>query len=124
DVFDQSERQRLNFGHTIGHAIEQCSDFKIAHGHAVAIGMVMITRASVTQKLIKPAALQSLIGLLKLNGLPYSCNYSIDALYKAALNDKKRRGDSINLVVPTDIGVTKIMPIRTEHLYQWLQMGM
>lgn len=40
DEFDTGERQKLNLGHTLGHAIERCSDFAVSHGHAVAIGTV------------------------------------------------------------------------------------
>ena len=47
DEFDTGERQLLNFGHTIGHAIEKLSDFQISHGSAVAIGMAIITQAEI-----------------------------------------------------------------------------
>ena len=46
DEFDHGERKLLNLGHTIGHAIENCSGYTIPHGHAVAMGMAMIARAS------------------------------------------------------------------------------
>lgn len=46
DERDTGVRQLLNFGHTIGHAIEKCSGFSITHGHAVAIGMVIVSRAA------------------------------------------------------------------------------
>ncbi|MEI6579117.1 MAG: 3-dehydroquinate synthase, partial [Eubacteriales bacterium] len=42
DEFDNGERQLLNFGHTLAHSIEKLSDYKISHGHAVAIGMVIV----------------------------------------------------------------------------------
>ena len=46
DEFDNGERRLLNFGHTPGHAVEILSKFGISHGHAVAIGMVIMTRLS------------------------------------------------------------------------------
>mgnify|MGYP002508152994 CR=1 FL=1 len=46
DEFEKGERKLLNFGHTIGHAIEKCSDYKISHGNAVAIGMVIATKGA------------------------------------------------------------------------------
>lgn len=46
DEFDRGNRQLLNFGHTIGHAVELLSDYRIPHGSAVAVGMIMITSAS------------------------------------------------------------------------------
>ena len=46
DEFDTGRRQLLNFGHTIGHAIEKATDFKISHGIAVGIGMALISKIS------------------------------------------------------------------------------
>ena len=46
DEFDTGVRGLLNFGHTIGHAVEKCSDFAVSHGRAVAIGMALITKAA------------------------------------------------------------------------------
>ena len=45
DEFDHGERQLLNFGHTLGHSIEALSDYEISHGHAVGLGMLLITKA-------------------------------------------------------------------------------
>ena len=51
DEFDNGSRQRLNFGHTIGHAIEARSDFQISHGQAVAAGMAIITKAAAANQM-------------------------------------------------------------------------
>lgn len=47
DEYDLGRRRTLNLGHTFGHAVEQCSDFSLLHGEAVAIGMATVTRAAV-----------------------------------------------------------------------------
>ena len=46
DEFDKRERKLLNFGHTVGHAIEKCSNYSVSHGNAVAIGMAIATKGA------------------------------------------------------------------------------
>ena len=47
DERDRGSRQLLNLGHTLAHAIEKCSQFSLSHGQAVAIGMILVTKAAV-----------------------------------------------------------------------------
>ena len=74
DEHDTGERRKLNFGHTVGHAIERCSGFSISHGQAVAIGMVIITRACVKKGITPPETLKTLLDVLTACGLPSTCN--------------------------------------------------
>ena len=104
DEFDNAERQLLNFGHTLGHAIEKLSAYEITHGHAVAIGMVMVTRAAEHRKWTKEPCLGRIIDILKKHGLPTDCLFEPNDLAIAALADKKRTGSFINLIVPIRIG--------------------
>ena len=55
DEFDRGQRALLNLGHTIGHAVEACSNFTILHGEGVAIGLAAITRAAVEKGICDPA---------------------------------------------------------------------
>ncbi|MBR2916169.1 MAG: 3-dehydroquinate synthase [Clostridia bacterium] len=100
DEFDTGLRQLLNFGHTIGHAIEKCSDFEISHGKAVAIGMVMAARGGAKTGLIKDDFSKEIASVNALNGLPVSADFSAEALLEAMLRDKKRSADNITLVLP------------------------
>ncbi len=75
DEFDQDTRQLLNFGHTVGHAIELCSEFSISHGSAVSMGMVLITRAAVRLGFCSPSALDELLTLLRAQDLPLDCPF-------------------------------------------------
>ena len=95
DEFDRGERQLLNLGHTFGHAIEACSNLTISHGSAVAMGMVLATRAAVRLGLCPAEDLEALISLLRSLGLPTECPYSAEELTSAALSDKKRSGAKI-----------------------------
>lgn len=124
DEFDKGERQLLNFGHTIGHTIEKLSSFKITHGHAVSIGMAIITKASYKLGLCDKSVSDELIKTLKNCGLPTECEYTADDIYKTALQDKKRMGDTITLVVPKTIGNCVLYEIPTGKLHDFIEKGL
>jgi len=123
DEFDENERRLLNFGHTIGHAIEKLSNYEISHGSAVAIGMVMMSRAAIRQELCPPECLDVLLGLLSYFGLPTKTEYSAEAIYEAALRDKKRGGDFITIIIPTDMGKCELKKVSVRSLLEWIEMG-
>jgi len=124
DEFDRGERQLLNLGHTVGHAIETLANYKISHGHAVAIGMVIETRAAVKKNLCPPECLAMLIELLERYALPTKTNYTAEELFEAALHDKKLMGGTIALAVPRAIGDCELMQISASALQDWIASGL
>ncbi|NLF80078.1 MAG: 3-dehydroquinate synthase [Clostridia bacterium] len=124
DEFDTGSRQLLNFGHTFGHAIETCSGFTVPHGRAVAMGMVIASRAAAARGLCGadcPARLmQTLLGL----GLPINCDYGADELYQAMLLDKKRDGDTFTIVLPERIGFCRLEKVNGRQLQEYLRLGL
>lgn len=124
DERDTGERRKLNFGHTVGHAVERCSNFSITHGQAVAIGMAIITRAGVKKGLTPPRTLKTLLDTLNACGLPATCGYSAEALAEAALGDKKRRGDQLALILPTTVGGCTVQNITVQELQAWIELGL
>ena len=124
DEFDLGTRQLLNLGHTVGHAIEACSEMRISHGSAVAIGMVIVTRAAASLGLCPEEDLTSLISLLKKLGLPTECSYSADELASVASADKKRAGSKITLVLPFGIGDSRLYPISVDELSSLIEKGL
>jgi len=124
DEFDRGERQLLNFGHTIGHAIERLSGYEIPHGHAVAIGMAVETRAAVEQSSAPPDCLYLLEDLLKHFDLPRSTDYPAHELFDKALQDKKRTGDTLTVVTPTGIGTCRLQRLPITELHAWIEMGL
>lgn len=123
DEFDTAARQLLNLGHTFGHAVEAASDFSISHGSAVAIGMVMITRAAVKKGFCKAETLDEIVSLLKQYHLPTEVPYPAAALLDIVRNDKKSAGSTVNLIVPEKIGHCRIVPIPTDDILDWLTAG-
>lgn len=124
DEFDNGSRQKLNFGHTIGHAIEARSDFQISHGQAVAAGMAIITKAAVVNQICQPYVYDDLITLLNQFSLPINTEYAADMLFESALSDKKRFGGTVNLIVPQEIGQCQVMPTRVTELEIFIKAGL
>ncbi len=116
DERDTGSRQLLNLGHTFGHAIEKNSGYRITHGHAVAIGMVMAARLAMKLELCAPDTVQRLIRTLERNQLPVASAYSAKDLTDAALADKKRTGGKLTLVLPAKIGGCVLYPVCVDQL--------
>ena len=117
DEFDRGARQLLNLGHTAGHAIETLSGYRIAHGHAVAIGLAIMARAFCRDAAEIEAA------LIKL-GLPTRTEFSPEQLAQAALADKKRAGERITLVIPRAIGDCVLREVPVDTLPDIFERGM
>lgn len=118
DEFDNGDRQLLNFGHTMAHSIEKCSNFEISHGSAVAIGMVIAAKASAKLGWSKEDCTARIIEANKNNGLPVECEFAPNDLADVALSDKKRSGGTINFVVPEVMGKCILKKIPVETLYE------
>ncbi len=118
DEFDKGERQLLNFGHTMAHSIEKCSNYEISHGSAVAIGMVIAAKASAKLGWSNEDCTSEIINANRNNNLPAECGFSPADLADAALSDKKRTGGTINFVVPEKIGKCVLKKIPVEVLYE------
>lgn len=108
DEFDNGQRQLLNFGHTLGHAIEKASDFTLSHGQAVCLGMKEIVKASVRVGLCDKNVYSRLENLLNIYGLIGENPYSLTDLMQTTMVDKKRKGEYISPVVCYSIGDCKI----------------
>jgi len=120
DVVNKDEKEKglrriLNFGHTIGHAIEKCST-DITHGEAISIGMVMASAISVNKKLLKKDEYLKIIDLLKKLKLPVSTTIDKQKIIDAMKKDKKREGASINFILLDGIGKTLIESIKVNEL--------
>ena len=114
DELEGGERMKLNFGHTVGHAIEKVTG--IPHGYAVSIGMVAAARLSKTKGLLASGQLDRLEMLLRDIGLPTKIRADYEELVEAISMDKKSAGDSINMVLLSKIGSAAILKIPKEEL--------
>ena len=121
DEFDQGLRQKLNLGHTFGHAIEASSHFAVTHGQAVAAGMCMIARASCALGFCRKSCVDAVEACVREFGLPDSSDKLAEELLPYVFSDKKRRADSISLIVPRQIGQCDVMAVGADDIVNWLK---
>ena len=121
DEFDNAQRRLLNLGHTIGHAVEKCSDFAISHGDAVAIGTAAIMRGAAKRGICSDSDCARVIEVLKKHGLPTELCFECDELFEACKSDKKIADSKMHLVVPEKIGSCRIISIEIDEIKSWLQ---
>lgn len=124
DPFSKGERRILDFGHTIGGAIERClryNDAEITHGEATAIGMYLITRRSELEGLTKRGTTSRLEYVLKSLSLPVSTTVPYDILYEAVKHDKKIKGDVIQITLIKEIGKGFLYTLPVKEIGQFLK---
>ena len=124
DEFDTGARMKLNLGHTFGHGVEARSNFETSHGKAVAIGMAIVARAAYAIGISTADAREAILEILNQFGLPRSCGFSAEALYTAALSDKKRSGGTVSLIVPRSIGDCVIHPMPVSEIQSFIEAGL
>ena len=124
DFTEQGERTLLNFGHTLGHAIERFENYSgLSHGQAVAIGMAIITRASEKAGLTEKGTALRLKKLLEKYNLPTKTDIPLKTLCDLALSDKKSRGSNIKLVLIKKIGEGYTKEFKWDELYDFIKNG-
>ena len=124
DEFDTGNRQKLNLGHTIGHGIEAISHYCVSHGKAVAAGIALIAKASVTLGHLSKSTCSAILATLEKFNLPVASEYSADALLPYIAGDKKRDGDIIHLIIPHDIGNCQIQKTPIGELKNVIEAGL
>lgn len=104
DEFDLGLRQLLNYGHTIGHAIERLSNYEITHGQAVAAGMAIISEKSALHGFCPASCALDTKNILEKFNLPTTTVFDTEEILNVIGNDKKRKGDTVTLVLPEKTG--------------------
>ncbi|MGT2928660.1 3-dehydroquinate synthase [Streptococcus dentasini] len=122
DEFEGDVRMYLNFGHTIGHAIEQTAGYgKVMHGEAVAIGMVQLSRVAEQKGLMPAGITQQIADMCIKFGLPIDHEpWEVEELYTALTHDKKARGNSIKTVILPKIGQAAVNQIPLAEMKDYL----
>ena len=123
DELDNGLRLHLNFGHTIGHAIEAIAGYgQVMHGEAVAIGMVQISRVAEKKGLMPAGLTDKIIAMCHKFGLPTAYEpWESDKLYAALTKDKKARGTSIKTILVPELGKAAINQISLEEMKEYLE---
>ena len=134
DEFDKDSRMQLNYGHTLGHALEKLTSYELRHGEAVAIGMVHMTKLAedkgiLPKKIINKEIVRNfgdlspselMIKIFKNYRIPYEYKFSYEEIEDFLLLDKKNRSDSIKLILLENMGHAFIHKVTLEELREFL----
>lgn len=122
DEKDTGERMILNYGHTIGHAVEKYFNFeKYTHGEAVAIGMYLITKKSEELGITKKGTSDVIKEILIKYNLPYKEDMlQTEAVLKTISVDKKSKGDYISLILLQEIGNVLIKKVHKKEVQNFI----
>jgi 3-dehydroquinate synthetase len=122
DEKERDVRRLLNLGHTVGHAVEKLSGYKIRHGKCVAAGLLYIAELSYIKGFLSVGAYNRILKLLSKNGLDIDLPYNISDMMSVIRSDKKMSGETLSLVVIRDIGDCRIEEIPIEKLNEFFRI--
>ena len=119
DETDVGNRRKLNFGHTIGHALERMHD--IPHGHAISIGMIAACALSEKITGLHFTEAARIVKLLAKYNLPVDIDTDHKYIFNAIRADKKRTNNTISFVLLDKIGKAIIRPVEMDYLKTYLK---
>ena len=107
DPFERGERAVLNFGHTVGHALEAATNHALPHGAAIAVGMVIESRLAARRGWLDASDVTRLSTLLTRLGLPVHAPCSFERAAPFFSGDKKTTAGRIRCAIPERIGIVR-----------------
>ena len=110
-------RRLLNLGHTLGHAIEKCTH-EVNHGEAVAIGMSLVAHAAVRRGDLGEDVAERIDRVLMQLGLKLEMPVTMTEMLREVKYDKKKKNNTIRLIVPKRIGKCAVVEMSFEELEQ------
>ena len=118
DEREQGLRRILNFGHTLGHALESASDYKLSHGEGVALGMIAAARLSTRMNYLPDDQSDRVKSVIAKAGLPTTIEaaFTTDEVIKRFRTDKKKKDDVIHFVLIKKIGMPFVNGSMNEQL--------
>lgn len=116
DFEDRGLRKTLNFGHTLGHAIEKASKYEVSHGMAVIKGMALMFRISAGEGWCDESIQEAFLALIDEYDYDASIDCGVDELIEYVKADKKRSGNYIDIVIPCEMNKCKIKRLLVTEL--------
>ncbi len=120
DEFERGMRKLLNLGHTPAHGIEKLSSYTISHGRAVTLGLKIILKNSLKHGYIDKELFGNAIALIEKQVGKLECPYTVKEICLSSLNDKKRSGDYITLIMVYGVGDCRLVKIKVDELWGYL----
>jgi 3-dehydroquinate synthetase len=123
DPREAGERRALNLGHTLGHALEAAAEGALAHGEAVAIGLVAAARLSEREGVGEPGLAERVAAVITALGLPVRPPADLDPerVLAFARQDKKRTAGATHAVLVARPGAVEIRAIEEAALERWVR---
>jgi 3-dehydroquinate synthase len=121
DPFEKNRRKILNFGHTVGHAIE--SIYNIRHGEAIAIGMLIAIKISEMEVQADTSMFVRAKNLFHKFELPVHFDFDPELVHRKLLKDKKKNQDSIDYILLRNFGAPEILTISTDKLKAYIHLA-
>lgn len=129
DEREAGERRKLNFGHTIGHAVEKLNQKKLnqknpdqtGHGRAVSLGMVAAAMFSQKKGMIDQTDVDRITTLLKALNLPVELDYKADQIIETASRDKKKQGSNLYFVFLETLGTARVEKISYAEMNEFIR---
>jgi 3-dehydroquinate synthase len=118
DATEQGERRKLNFGHTLGHAIEKV--MQVPHGEAISAGMILASKLSEKNGYLQPEDTGRLAGLLEKFNLPVRLEYNRQRVIEAIGKDKKKAGENLKFVLLKKIGEAVAIDVSIQDIVELL----
>ncbi len=117
DERESGERKLLNFGHTIGHAIEKASNYSLSHGECVLKGINLAIEFSYKKGFLSTEKYNEAKEIIKLSKADLSNPFSREDLIKYLKNDKKGDGEYVDFIVIDNTLLSKIEKVKLQELY-------
>lgn len=121
DEFENGDRRLLNFGHTLGHAIE--NNYQLMHGHAISIGMLAACTISEKINNFQTAGKERVTRLLENYHLPIHFQFDLEKIWEILKMDKKRNGKEMNFILLNKIGDAVVKPIPINQLKELINQS-
>ena len=119
DEKEENLRMILNFGHTIGHAIEQYTNYDVySHGEAISLGMIDIIHIGVQKNITQEGQVGRVKNLLEKLNLPTEIKYPIEKIKEIMRRDKKSVSGGINFVFLKEIGKVEIIKMSEDEFFE------
>ena len=116
DEFEKADRKLLNFGHTLGHALE--TQFTLSHGQAVSIGMTYACHFS--EGLLGFKGTERVVQVLEQYGLPTHASFKTEKVFEVLKMDKKRVSQEMNYIMLEKLGKAVILSVPLNVLEKWI----
>ncbi len=124
DPLGLSENTVLSLGHTIGHAIEKCTEYDVTHGDAVAAGVSVVTRAGMNAGITDFRSAARILNAIRLADLPLTTDIRAESLVSASVHGKNADKGCFSIVIPVKVGECTVRTMDPSQFTSFIKSGL